>query len=75
MLGVQALTQLEGLANIPMAHLLTTILEDWENLGQRNTHSILLGTVLGMTRMEKEEEGATEARNKSRLLACPRLDY
>ena len=54
-----------------MDHLLTTILEDRESLGQQNTHIILLGTASDTTRMVRArmgEEGATEARNKSRCL-------
>ena len=55
-----------------MDHLPTTILEDPEILGRRNTHSILLEMASDMTRMdraeEKEEGRATEARNKLRCL-------
>ena len=68
----RALTQLVGLANIPMDHLPTTILEDQEILAPGSTRTIPLGTASDMTRMdrvvEKEEEPATEARNKSRCL-------
>ena len=70
-LGVQVLTQLADLENIPTDLLPTTTLEDRESLGQRNTLT-LLGTASYMTRMdltgEKEEEEATVARNKSRCL-------
>ena len=73
---VQALTRLAALANTPMDHLPTTILEDRETLTRRSTRTTPLGTVLGMTKMdqveEKEKERATEARNKSRCL--PALD-
>lgn len=75
-LEVQALTQLEGLENIPMDHLLTTILEDRENLGQQNTRSTLLGTALDSTKMaqvEEKKEEAIEARNRSRCLLAPDL--
>jgi hypothetical protein len=71
-LGVRVPTQLGDLENIPTDHLPTTILEDRESLGQRNTLSILPGMASEVTIMdqveEKEEEEATEAINKSRCL-------
>lgn len=55
-----------------MDHLLTTILEYRESLGQQTTRNIQLGTASDMTKMarveEKEEDRATEAKNKSRCL-------